>query len=508
MTSAMSTKQEENPPARRRPFRDLAAASGLVTHADLEAAEAAARDRLAAEAGAAAEPAAADQSAGQRRLDAASAAVLVEQGKLTPFQSREILAGRTRFRLGQYTVIDEIGRGGMGQVFKAEHALMGRQVAVKVLPRSKATPESEAAFRREMRILGRLDHENLVRAFDAGYDAMVYYLVTELVPGMDLRRLVRKYGPLDETTAASIFAQVARGLAFAHAHGVVHRDVKPGNILVMDDGRAKVLDLGLAGSMLEAEAVRLGRVVGTMDYIAPEQIRTPDDVGPPADIYALGCTMYYALAGEVPFPGGSRKDKMRRHLTDMPVPIGTLAPNVPQPLCHLVEVMMAKSVADRIGAADEVVRRLARWTPDRPAAPVRRLPAAADDDAAEGEAGVDFPGGERMADSVWPVSEPPPAVPPPLSASRADGEESLGAVLRDSLAVLGLEGVASSAARVLLPAVAAGVGCTIALTVVRSIDPHGFDALLRPVTPAVCGWVAFLVVAAVQVAARAKRPHR
>lgn len=507
MTSAMSIKQEENPPARRRPFRDLAAASGLVAAADLAAAESAARDRVAAEAGAASAPAAADLSAGQRRLDAATAAVLVEQGKLTPFQSREILAGRTRFRLGQYTVIDEIGRGGMGQVFKAEHALMGRQVAVKVLPRSKATPESEAAFRREMRILGRLDHENLVRAFDAGYDAMVYYLVTELVPGMDLRRLVRKHGPLDETTAASIFVQVARGLAFAHAQGVVHRDVKPGNILVMDDGRAKVLDLGLAGSMLEAEAIRLGRVVGTMDYIAPEQIRTPDDVGPPADIYALGCTMYYALAGEVPFPGGSRKDKMRRHLTDMPVPIGTLAPNVPQPLCHLVEAMMAKSVADRIGAADEVVRRLARWTPDRPAAPSRRLLTAADD-AAEWDDGVDVAGAERMLESVWPLSEPPPAVPPPLSASRADGEESLGAVLRDSLAALGLERVAVSAARVLLPAVAAGVGFTIALTVVRSIDPHGFDALLRPVTPAVCGWVAFLVVAAVQVAARAKRPHR
>ena len=106
--------------------------------------------------------------------------------------------------------------------------MMGRVVAVKVLPRAKSTPESEAAFRREMRMLGRLDHENLVRAYDAGYDAMVSYLVTELVPGMDLKQHVHTHGPLDEATAASVIAQTARGLAYAHDQGLVHRDVKPG----------------------------------------------------------------------------------------------------------------------------------------------------------------------------------------------------------------------------------------------------------------------------------------
>ncbi|MFM7107362.1 MAG: serine/threonine-protein kinase [Planctomycetaceae bacterium] len=491
----MSTKHGEHKPARRRPFRDLAAASGLVAAADLDAAEAAARDRLSAEA-----ESAAAESDGEQRLGAATAAVLVEQGKLTPFQSREILAGRTRFRLGQYTVIDEIGRGGMGQVFKAEHALMGRQVAVKVLPRSKATPESEAAFRREMRILGRLDHESLVRAFDAGYDAMVYYLVTEFVPGMDLRRIVRAHGPLDAATAASVFSQVARGLAFAHGQGVVHRDVKPGNILVMEDGRVKVLDLGLAGSTLEAEAVRLGRVVGTMDYIAPEQIRTPDDVGPPADIYALGCSMYYALTGEMPFPGGTRKEKMRRHLAEAPVPIARLAPDLPPQLCQLVEAMMAKSVADRIGSAEEVVRRLARWTPDRPVAPTGRSPAPP---VVAPPAGDSW-GGDRGAQPAWPVLEAAASKPPPLVALRAGDDDP--AVLEESLAVLSR--AASVAAQVLVPAVAAGVGFAIVLMVVRGIDRRGFAELLGPVSPTACGWVAFLFVAAVQAAGKLGRRHR
>ena len=149
-------------PDRERPrFRDTALASGLVTEAQLVAAE--------REVGLVMNPRTADPEA----WDRAVAEQFVVDGVLTRFQARELLAGRTRFRLGQYTVLDEIGKGGMGQVFRAEHAMMGREVAVKVLPRAKSTPESEAAFRREMRMLGRLDHENLVRAFDAGYDAMV-----------------------------------------------------------------------------------------------------------------------------------------------------------------------------------------------------------------------------------------------------------------------------------------------------------------------------------------------
>ena len=193
---------------------------------------------------------------------------------------------------------------------------------------------------------------------------MVYYLVTELVPGLDLKRHVQKQGPLNEMVAASVISQAARGLAHAHQEGLVHRDVKPGNLLVMPDGRVKVLDLGLAGSQIEEESSRLGRVVGTMDYIAPEQIRAPDDVGPSADIYALGCTLYYAVSGQVPFPGGTRREKMQRHLSAKPTPIAEIAPHLSGEFCRVIEAMMAKDPAERIASAGEVVERLRRWSPD------------------------------------------------------------------------------------------------------------------------------------------------
>jgi len=298
--------------------------------------------------------------------DRTVADALVASRVITAFQARELLAGKTRFHLGRYLVVDELGEGGMGRVFKAEHELLGRVVALKVLPRSKATPESEAAFRREMRLLGRLDHEHLVRAFDAGHDLKVHFLVTEYVPGLNLWRLVRRHGPLSESEAASVFSQVASGLDYAHRQGVVHRDVKPGNILVTQTGHVKLLDMGLAGSVLEEEALRLGRVVGTMDYIAPEQIRSSDDVGPAADIYALGCTLYFALSGQVPFRDGSRREKQRQHLEEQPKSLRQIAPHVGDDMAALVEAMMAKSPTDRIATALEVIARLRPWTPTKP----------------------------------------------------------------------------------------------------------------------------------------------
>jgi len=443
--------------------------------------------------------------------DKAVADRLVQQGLLTAFQVREMLAGRRRFRLGQYTVLDEIGKGGMGQVFRAEHAMMGREVAVKVLPRAKSTPESEAAFRREMRMLGRLDHENLVRAFDAGYDAQVYYLVTELVPGLDLKQQVVKYGLLEVAAAASVVSQAAQGLACAHEKGLVHRDVKPGNILVMPDGRAKVLDLGLAGSTLEAESSRLGRVVGTMDYIAPEQIRMPDDVGPSADIYALGCTLYFAVTGRVPFPGGSRREKMHRHLHDTPEPVRKLAGHVGEDFCRLIEAMMAKQPAHRIATANEVVDRLRPWTGGGPM-PMSRIPQqaapAASPHAAEGVAGG----------PVWPREMSPAA--PRTGAAEGDAPwfPPNGAAIIGSVRSGGQRLVAATRSRTaahwarnafqsLLIAAFGGVAFGGAMHLVRAANSGHYDNFTGGVSPVTLGWSAFFLLFVAQIIALLPGKH-
>jgi len=447
----------------RKPrFWEVALANGLFTLAQLETAESTLRSQ----------PGLVD---GDRAAwDAALADRLVEQGVLTRYQARELLAGRTVFRLGAYLFLDELGKGGMGQVFKAEHELMGRLVAVKVLPRSKWTPESEAAFRREMRILGRLDHPNLVRAFDAGYEKQVNYLVTELVPGLNLRQLVRQTGPLSEYETASVFSQVATGLAYAHEQGLVHRDVKPGNIIVMEDGRAKLLDLGLAGSTLEAEAVRLGRVVGTMDYIAPEQIREPDDVGPSADIYGLGCSMYFALSGRVPFPDGSSREKMQRHLHERPPPLRSLVPQASEAFCLLVEAMMEKSPTDRIDAAAEVIRRLRRWTPAVP------LPLPRPEGGSAARGGSPGPWWRRLAG---------PAVADAAGRGAAvigAGSPPIGRLVRD-------------AGRMLLVAAGAGAvfyGCIWAL---RGLNEERFRQAFGGSTPGTFGLVAFGAIFLLQI---------
>jgi serine/threonine protein kinase len=499
----MSTSVEQ--PRQDRPrFHETVLASGLVDEPQLRAAEeatAALLDRSVAR------PTDWDQAVADR---------MVQDKLLTPFQAREILAGRRRFRLGQYTVLDEVARGGMGQVFRAEHAMMGREVAVKVLPRAKATPESEAAFRREMRMLGRLDHENLVRAFDAGYDAMVYYLVTELVPGLDLKRQVQKDGPLDEAAAASVISQAAKGLAHAHEQGLVHRDVKPGNILVMPDGRVKVLDLGLAGSQIEEESSRLGRVVGTMDYIAPEQIRTPDDVGPSADIYGLGCTLYFAVSGQVPFPGGTRREKMQRHLYEVPPPIRQLVPSLSAEFCRVLESMMVKDPAERIRSAAEVVDRLRPWSPDIPAPVQRReggvsvgrgAPPPLPDETRQSRRGPvsaddqdTSPVGHRSDDDTpWLSPEPRNA----MAMVRSVGPRLAGVAQWPPLAR-----VARALPQSLLLAVIGGIMFGGSMSVARDINPERFNELMRGFGPISLGLAACVVILLVQVVATQGQHHR
>ncbi len=296
--------------------------------------------------------------------DNALAAKMVEMGFLTSYQAEKMKEGRTKFTIGPYTVTDFIGQGGMGQVFKATHDVMGRESAVKVLPLSKATPESINNFMREIRTQARLDHPNLVRANDAGRDGDVHYLVTEYVPGTDLRKLIRSRGPLNQQQAASVILQAARGLDYAHKQGLIHRDVKPGNILVTPEGIAKVSDLGLAAFIHGEADPRAGKIVGTADYLSPEQIRTPGDITHVSDIYSLGCTLYYAVCGKVPFPGGTTREKARKHTEETPWHPRRFNPELHEEFVEVIADMMEKDPTQRIQSAAEVVSRLEQWAGD------------------------------------------------------------------------------------------------------------------------------------------------
>src|SRR4051794_1891767 len=292
---------------------------------------------------------------------------LVDLGYLNRWQVEQLKEGRTKFNLGPYRIVNAIGQGGMGHVFKAEHKLLGRIEAIKVLPKSKSTPEAVAAFQREIRAQAQLDHPNLVRVSYADFEGETYFFVTEYVPGTDLRKLVRRNGPLPYAIATTIIAQAAEGLHYAHRRGLVHRDVKPGNLLVTPEGRTKITDLGLAWFLTEelesgkAAAGRSKSLVGTADYLAPETIREPGTILPVSDVYALGCTLYYAVTGKVPFPGGNTPDKIRRHLDETPLNPLHFNPDLPEGFCDAIAAMMDKNPDTRTPTAAAVVELMRPW---------------------------------------------------------------------------------------------------------------------------------------------------
>jgi serine/threonine protein kinase len=295
---------------------------------------------------------------------------LVELGYLNRWQVEQLKEGRTKFNLGPYRIVNAIGQGGMGHVFKAEHKLLGRIEAIKVLPKSKSTPEAVAAFQREIRAQAQLDHPNLVRVSYADFEGETYFFVTEYVPGTDLRKLVRRNGPLPYAIAATIIAQAAEGLHYAHRRGLVHRDVKPGNLLVTPDGRTKITDLGLAWFLMEeleggGRTGKPGSLVGTADYLAPETIRQPEKIVPVSDVYSLGCTLYYAVTGKVPFPGGSTAEKIRRHLDESPLNPLHFNPDLPKGFCDAIAAMMDKNPDTRTPTAAAVVELLRPWCDER-----------------------------------------------------------------------------------------------------------------------------------------------
>jgi eukaryotic-like serine/threonine-protein kinase len=309
------------------------------------------------------------------------AQILVRDGVLTHFQAEQILQGKwRRFTIGKYKVLERIGSGGMGSVYLCEHKLMRRRVAVKVLPNAKAADEASLLrFQREARAAAVLDHPNIVHAYDIDEDKGLHFLVMEYVDGASLQDLVKKSGPLDPVRAAHYIYQASLGLDHAHRAGLVHRDIKPGNVLVDRSGTVKILDMGLARFFHDEEDMLTRKfdenVLGTADYLAPEQAIDSHGVDIRADIYSLGATFYFLLTGRTPFGEGTTAQKLIWQQTRRPRPVSEFRGDVPEALLAVIERMMAKDAGQRYQTPAEVADALAPWVQAPIAPPAdRELP--------------------------------------------------------------------------------------------------------------------------------------
>lgn len=299
---------------------------------------------------------------------------LVESGELTRFQADKLLAGLSGLVIGKYRILAPLGRGGVGVVYLAREnnhtpGIVRPLIALKVLPPRKAGVDRvRERFAREMEI-GRFipAHPHVTRMLDSGEQNGLLYLAMEYAPGRTLREIVMEDGAVSPGDAARIFAEIADGLAALHGVGVIHRDIKPGNIIVTPGGTAKLIDFGFAlhlGDELPRDPALVGGrgyILGSMDYIAPEQATDATDVSPRSDLYALGATMYYALSGCPPFPGGTPLQKINWHRNDSPPPIRSLSPGLPVDLAAVVSKLMAKNPDDRFASAAHVATILRQW---------------------------------------------------------------------------------------------------------------------------------------------------
>ncbi len=320
---------------------------------------------------------------GQSGYDPANAVAfaetMVKDGVLTEFQKEQFLLGKWRgFTIGKYKLLERIGVGGMGQVFLGEHMFMKRRVAIKVLPPAKAEqPSALGRFYREARAAGSLEHANIVRTHDIDQDGNLHFIVMEYVDGTNLLDLVRKFGPLEPGRAVAYIRQIADGLEYAFRNGIVHRDVKPGNILIDRQGVAKILDMGLARFYRDSTDLLTVKyddkiVLGTADYVAPEQVANSHDVDVRADIYALGASFYFLLAGHPPFPSGTVSQKLLWHRTKDPTPIRELRPEVPQGIADILVRMMAKDPLERYQTPSDVSAALGMWVPTKISPPASK----------------------------------------------------------------------------------------------------------------------------------------
>lgn len=370
---------------------------------------------------------------------------LIKANKLTKYQASAIYQGKTKgLVLGNYLILDKIGAGGMGQVFKAMHRRMERVVALKVLP-SKAMSEPDVVerFHREVKAAARLEHPNIVPAHDADESDGIHYLVMQFVDGRDLGTLVKEQRTLSPREAVDYVLQAARGLEYAHRHGVVHRDIKPANLLLDKSGTVKILDMGLArleeGTGTAADTARggltqSGQIMGTVDYMSPEQAEDTRQAGPASDIYALGCTLYVLLTGGPMYTGDTMMRKLLAHREAAIPSLCAARPDVPAALDAVYQKMVAKRPDQRQQSMGEVIAGLEGCLTAAPAgsapslvAGMPRLPSSTDvnfSDLTIGTVGAPAPG----MSLATPPRPPSISTPPPLklagrtsSASRAKG---------------------------------------------------------------------------------------
>ena len=303
---------------------------------------------------------------------AALAAAMIDKGTITPWQSEKLLQGKFKgFILGRYKLLNLLGKGEMSSIYLAEHTRMKRRCAIKVLPANKVRDTSYLGrFHREAQAVAALDHHNIVRAYDVDTETEggveIHFLVMEYVEGKDIEKLLEVRQQFAVIEAADYLRQAAEGLAHAHEHGLVHRDIKPGNLLVDLKGVVKILDLGLARFFRDTETESLTikhdeKVLGTADYLAPEQAVDSHAVDERADIYSLGCTLYFALTGHPPFTDGTLVQRLLAHQTKAPPSIRKQRPDVPESLVAIVEKMMQKRKDDRYQSAAEVAAALSKW---------------------------------------------------------------------------------------------------------------------------------------------------
>ena len=296
------------------------------------------------------------------------AKLMVREKLLTKYQAPRIYNGKVQFlNLGEYVILDTIGKGGMGQVFLAEHRRMGRKVALKTLSKLIVEDEQELKrFHQEVRATAKLSHPNIVTAFDAGEAKGIHFFVMEYVEGETLSQLIRQHGPLDVEMALQFVLQVAQGLQYAHEHGIIHRDIKASNVLMTRQGTIKILDMGLARIQTDdekdkqEELTASGMVMGTIDYMAPEQAEDAKTADNRSDIYSLGCLLYYLLRAQPVYPEETLVKKILAH-QQAPLPaIADFRSDVTGSLDALFHRMIAKKPEDRFQKMDEVIVELER----------------------------------------------------------------------------------------------------------------------------------------------------